>query len=328
MVTIRLYFAIILLCVAPACTPVVKPMSAAINGPSISGNALIARDGAILPLKTWLPDKKPQVVIVALHGFNHYSNAIAMPAGYWAKRGIATYAYDQRGFGGAPNRGYWPGLRTLISDFHDAIKVVAARHKGIPIFVMGVSMGGAVVMAALAQNPIEGIEGALLIAPAVWGRNQMNVIQRGALWFLSNTMPWLTVTGQGLNIKPSDNMKMLRGLSRDTKLIRHTRIDAIKGLVDLMDTAFAAAPKLGQTPLFIAYGLKDEIIPRKPTIDVMRRLPANSATRRALYKTGYHLILRDTKAKLLWRDVATWIRDQSKSLLSGADKRAEKLLSD
>ncbi len=324
----RLYFAIILLCVAPACTPVVKPMSAAINGPSISGNALIARDGAILPLKTWLPDKKPQVVIVALHGFNHYSNAIAMPAGYWAKRGIATYAYDQRGFGGAPNRGYWPGLRTLISDFHDAIKVVAARHKGIPIFVMGVSMGGAVVMAALAQNPIEGIEGALLIAPAVWGRNQMNVIQRGALWFLSNTMPWLTVTGQGLNIKPSDNMKMLRGLSRDTKLIRHTRIDAIKGLVDLMDTAFAAAPKLGQTPLFIAYGLKDEIIPRKPTIDVMRRLPANSATRRALYKTGYHLILRDTKAKLLWRDVATWIRDKSKSLLSGADKRAESLLSD
>lgn len=324
----RLYFAIILLCVAPACTPVVKPMSAAINGPSISGNALIARDGAILPLKTWLPDKKPQVVIVALHGFNHYSNAIAMPAGYWAKRGIATYAYDQRGFGGAPNRGYWPGLRTLISDFHDAIKVVAARHKGIPIFVMGVSMGGAVVMAALAQNPIEGIEGALLIAPAVWGRNQMNVIQRGALWFLSKTMPWLTVTGQGLNIKPSDNMKMLRGLSRDTKLIRHTRIDAIKGLVDLMDTAFAAAPKLGQTPLFIAYGLKDEIIPRKPTIDVMRRLPANSATRRALYKTGYHLILRDTKAKLLWRDVATWIRDKSKSLLSGADKRAESLLSD
>ena len=324
----RLYFAIILLCVAPACTPVVKPMSAAINGPSISGNALIARDGAILPLKTWLPDKKPQVVIVALHGFNHYSNAIAMPAGYWAKRGIATYAYDQRGFGGAPNRGYWPGLRTLISDFHDAIKVVAARHKGIPIFVMGVSMGGAVVMAALAQNPIEGIEGALLIAPAVWGRNQMNVIQRGALWFLSNTMPWLTVTGQGLNIKPSDNMKMLRGLSRDTKLIRHTRIDAIKGLVDLMDTAFAAAPKLGQTPLFIAYGLKDEIIPRKPTINVMRRLPANSATRRALYKTGYHLILRDTKAKLLWRDVATWIRDKSKSLLSGADKRAESLLSD
>lgn len=324
----RLYFAIILLCVAPACTPVVKPMSAAINGPSISGNALIARDGAILPLKTWLPDKKPQVVIVALHGFNHYSNAIAMPAGYWAKRGIATYAYDQRGFGGAPNRGYWPGLRTLISDFHDAIKVVAARHKGIPIFVMGVSMGGAVVMAALAQNPIEEIEGALLIAPAVWGRNQMNVIQRGALWFLSNTMPWLTVTGQGLNIKPSDNMKMLRGLSRDTKLIRHTRIDAIKGLVDLMDTAFAAAPKLGQTPLFIAYGLKDEIIPRKPTINVMRRLPANSATRRALYKTGYHLILRDTKAKLLWRDVATWIRDKSKSLLSGADKRAESLLSD
>jgi alpha-beta hydrolase superfamily lysophospholipase len=40
-----------------------------------------------------------------LHGFNDYSNAFEVPAQALAWRGIATYAYDQRGFGEAPLRG-------------------------------------------------------------------------------------------------------------------------------------------------------------------------------------------------------------------------------
>ena len=40
-----------------------------------------------------------------LHGFNDYSNAFEGPAQDWAKDGIETYAYDQRGFGETPYRG-------------------------------------------------------------------------------------------------------------------------------------------------------------------------------------------------------------------------------
>src|SRR5262249_47536372 len=45
-----------------------------------------------------------RAVILALHGFNDYSHAFAMPGPLWAEQGIATYAYDQRGFGGTPMR--------------------------------------------------------------------------------------------------------------------------------------------------------------------------------------------------------------------------------
>ena len=55
-------------------------------------------------------------MILALHGFNDYSNAFDAPAKLWAKQGIATYAYDQRGFGGAPGRGLWPGSEALATD--------------------------------------------------------------------------------------------------------------------------------------------------------------------------------------------------------------------
>jgi alpha-beta hydrolase superfamily lysophospholipase len=318
--------AIILFLLIPACAPVQKPMGAVKGPPTLIENALIARDGATLPLQSWLPQGQPRAVIVALHGFNDYANSVAMPAPFWVEQGIATYAYDQRGFGGAPNRGYWPGTRTLTTDLRDAVRAVALRHPRTPLFVLGVSMGGAVALATMADGPIAGVRGVVLIAPAVWGRNHMNVFQRAALWFFSRTIPWYPLTGEGLNIQPSDNIEMLRALSRDPKIIRQTRIDAIKGLVDLMDSAFAAAPRLGQAPVFVAYGLRDEIVPRAPTAEFMRRMPQPAGTRRAFYKSGYHMLLRDTGAKTLWRDIAAWINTPLRPLPSGADKRAEELL--
>ena len=326
----RLVTTLIVLLALQACAPVLKPGGPVQGDPSLTDNALIARDGAVLPLQRWMPAGvqagKPRAVIVALHGFNDYANAVAMPAPFWANRGIATYAYDQRGFGAAPHRGFWAGTKTMTGDLRDAVTAISRRHPQTPLYVLGVSMGGAVAMAALAEGPIAGVAGAVLIAPAVWGRRHMNVFQRGTLWFLSNTVPNLKLTGEGLNIKPSDNIEMLRALSRDPKILRETRVDAIKGLVDLMDDAFAAGPLLGKTPVFVAYGLRDEIVPRVPTTDFMQSMKRPAGTRRAFYKSGYHMLLRDTGAEILWRDIAAWITDPRTPLPSGADVKGEELL--
>lgn len=323
--TMRLAVLLILIG-ATACAPVIKPKGPATATPVLSSTALIADDGAELPLKSWMPEGTPRAIIVGLHGFNDYSNALAMPAPFWATQGIATYAYDQRGFGGAPGRGYWAGIRTLTADLRAAVRAVKARHTDLPVHVVGVSMGGAVAMAAQSAQPIEGVDSIVLVAPAVWGRAHMNVFQRGALWLLSNTVPWLPLTGEGLNIKPSDNIPMLRALSRDPNIIRETRVDAIKGLVDLMDAAYDAAPRLNRVPILITYGLRDEIVPKAPTQAVMRRLPMVNGNRRALYAGGYHMMLRDLNATAIWRDIAAWIRDRAAPLPSGADKKANKVL--
>jgi alpha-beta hydrolase superfamily lysophospholipase len=296
------------------------------GAPRIVGDQFIAEDGAALPLRRWVPSGKVEAVVLALHGFNDYSNAVAMPAEWWAGKGILTYAYDQRGFGGAPGRGYWAGTPTLIRDLRAAARAVKAAHPDIPVYVLGVSMGGAVVMAALADGPIDGIDGAVLAAPAVWGRAHMNIFQRGGLWLLSNTMPGLTLSGEGLEIQPSDNFNMLRALSRDDKMIRETRVDAILGLVDLMDAAYQSAPRLGSTPVLILYGLKDEIVPRDPVRAVMAQIPDHPENRRALYDTAWHMLLRDLKAKRIWRDIAAWIIAPTAPLPSGADKGVNEAL--
>src|SRR4051812_9200487 len=106
----------LLLVAAAGCTPALQRSGAVTAPPALTAGALVTPDGEKLPLRAWLPDRPPGAVIVALHGFNDYSNAFDAPGRFWAARGIATYAYDQRGFGGAPARGIWADFTTLQAD--------------------------------------------------------------------------------------------------------------------------------------------------------------------------------------------------------------------
>src|SRR5579862_8893484 len=58
------------------------------SAPAFAPGRLIAADGAALPLRAWLPEAPPRAVILALHGFNDYSNAFAAPGAAWARHGI------------------------------------------------------------------------------------------------------------------------------------------------------------------------------------------------------------------------------------------------
>ena len=143
-------------------------------------------------------------------------------------------------------------------------EIVAERHPIAPLFLVGESMGGAVAMAALSApdgGPLrERVAGTVLIAPAVWSRDTMAGHERAALWFFTTFLPWLPVTGEGLDIQASDNIEMLLALGRDPLVLKENRIDAVAGLVDLMDAGFAAAPGL-PSPALVLFGEREELDP-------------------------------------------------------------------
>ena len=151
--------------------------------------------------------------------------------------------------------------------------------------------------------------------------------QRGALWIGVHIMPWATLTGQGLKIKPSDNIEMLKALGRDPKVIKATRVDTIYGLVNLMDAALEKSVPLDQRAL-ILYGEKDAIIPKKPPMPMLGRLLQADPDqhRLALYQQGYHMLLRDLGAETPLADIVHWIADPAKPLPSGADVDARRRL--
>lgn len=296
---------LLLLGLLAGCAPMTAPPGVANDTPALEGDTLLARDGTRLPLRHWDADR-PRAVIVALHGMGDYSNAFDMPATWWAKQGITTYAYDQRGFGRAPGAGLWGGARAMDEDFVDCVDAVRAAHPHVPVFALGESMGGAVVLTTLASGKAPPLDGVVLVAPAVWSRADMPLSYRVALWLTAHIWPGLELTGKGLHIWPSDNIAMLRAYARDPLVQKQTRADAVWGLVNLMDDARRAAGRLDHPPpIFMLYGAKDQIVPPASHAAAARALGAHALVRK--YPSGYHMMLRDLEGPALWKDIADWI---------------------
>ena len=293
-------------------------------------------DGAVLPVRTWLPPgpasatsssgtasggAAPRAVMLALHGFNDSRDQWELVGPVLAGGGVALFAPDLRGFGAAPGRGAWPGSGVLRSDAAAMLRLLRARYPGVPLYAMGESMGGALLMTLAAGPDAPAVDGWILLAPAVWGRAQMGVLLSTGLWLVSNVAPDLRVTGTEVPIRvvASDNREALLRLARNPLTIRRTRFGALRGLVDLMDEAQAAAPRMAG-PALVLYGERDELVPRDAMVGLWRVLPAGA--RRALYPAGYHLLLRDRTRAAPIGDILAWMADREGWLPSGADAAA------
>ena len=282
--------------------------------PHFESDMFVAADGARLPLRHWLPESEPNAVILALHGFNDYSNAFEEAGQYWRGRGIATYAYDQRGFGATQYAGVWPPQDSLIADVKAALSILRTTYPGRPVHVLGESMGAAILLSAAAEQLIDA-NSVILAAPAVWARSTMNPFYRAALWLGAHLFPTMELTGRGLGVVASDNREMILGLQRDPLVIKRTRIDAMWGLVNLMDSALKGSAEL-TAPALILYGANDQLIAPGPTTEMVSRLSPDIPV--ALYETGWHMLLRDLAAETVWVDIAAWITDGKTELPSGA----------
>jgi alpha-beta hydrolase superfamily lysophospholipase len=310
-----------------ACSPKQVPSGPDLAAPRLAEDALVMADGTRLALSRWRPDGAPTAVILGLHGFNDYAEGFALPGRWFARQGMALYAYDQRGFGRTPHRGLWPGTGQLVGDLATAVELIRQRHPETPVYLLGVSMGGAAILSAAGRGQLPEVAGAVLAAPAVWASSEMPFYQRWALWISAHTVPGLELTGAGLDRLASSNIPMLRALGRDPYVVGATRVDAMYGLTRLMTEAFAAGDAL-DAPTLALYGQRDEIVPPEPTAKLWWRLRARDRTTLALYRQGWHMLLRDLQAPTVWRDIAAWIdRGGRGPLPSAADGRAAAALS-
>ncbi len=296
----RLWIAAILL--LAACAPRTLTVGTPVRQAMLTADNFITEDAARLPLRVWAAADQTSVIL-GVHGFNDYSRAFEMPGPWFAERGVTFYAYDQRGFGKAPGHGKWAGADALTRDLRTAIRLLKERHPQAPLYVLGTSMGGAVTLAAIGDGGLN-VDGVILVAPAVWGWSSLNPLYRSTLWLAAHAAPDYTLTGEGLGRWPSDNIEMLRAFSRDPLVIKETRLDAIYGLVDLMEAAYLSIEHI-KPPTLLLYGDKDEIIPRGPVNDIRGRFSNALATKD--YPDGWHMLLRDLQREVVWQDINVWM---------------------
>lgn len=303
---------------AGGCAPRVQQYDPPHAMPQIVNNALLTGSSKVLPVRHWLPEdgQEAKAVIVAVHGFNDYSNAFVNPGHYFAMHGVAVYAYDQRGFGATEERGIWAGKQNLTADLRQMVLAVRDMHPGVPLYLLGESMGGAVVINALAEEEFPEVSGAILSAPAVWGSDAMPAFYRALLWTGAHTLPWKELTGSNLKILATNNIPLLRQMGRDPLVIKKTRLDAIYGIVQLMDDAYDNAAKVG-VPLLVLYGMNDQVIPSGPIMHVADTL--TTRYKLVYYPKGFHMLLRDLTSEVVMDDVIAWVDNPDGFLPSGYD---------
>ena len=288
-------------------------------GPRLETDSFVSFDGARLGMTEWpASTPEPSEVIVALHGVNDHSGGWVLPATAWAERGIATYAYDGRGFGRSPRRGVWADAEVSAEDLRTFVALVRARHPGAILAVLGESMGGALALHAFGSDRPPDADRLIATAPAVWGWRSQPWLYRTTLWTAAHLAGGYVLTPPSWvtrNRLATDNLEELRRMRADRQMLFRTRIDAIHGLVDLMQKGADAMPRV-RTPLLVLYGGRDDMVPKEAMFAAVRRLPRHA--RSAYYPEGRHLLLRDLDRARRMADVEAFLRSAEAEFPSGA----------
>lgn len=283
--------------------------------------ALTMQDGTRLALRVWAPTGPPRAVVLALHGFgDHGGNSLLEGAPLLNAAGVQVYGYDQRGFGYSSHRGIWPGMDTLVADARAAADLIAARHPGLPLYLLGESLGASVVLlAGTGPLPVRGI---ILSAPALMGRRQLPAVVSAAIDGLVWLMPAMAMQASAGGLAASDNRAALERFGRDPLTLREVRLDLVGGVLDGMDAAVAALPQCCTVPTLILTGGRDQVVPTRIARQVLRALPPRADRRILHYPDGWHLLLRDEIRPHVAADIIAWMDDPQAPLAAEMAARA------
>jgi alpha-beta hydrolase superfamily lysophospholipase len=269
-----------------------------------------AGSGLSHPVRSWLPEGETLAVMAALHGFTDYSHAFATPGPLLASKGIALHAFDQRGHGEGPLRGSWAGADAMAGDASDFLDHLAAGHPGVPLFLLGESMGGAVAL--LARRNRADLAGTVLVAPAVWGGPAMHPVRRAVVSMASRLLPFVRIDPDLGPGEGSDNAGMLAAFFADPAVLRRVSFSMLGGLVELMGKATVLAPELGADVLILQGG-KDNVVSSGAVSWFNARLRKEAEGGPALrhYPDSWHMMLRDRAGDAVTADIAGWILARS-----------------
>ena len=257
-----------------------------------------------LPLHAWPAHGEPRAVILALHGFGDAGDlTFEGAARAWSARGIAVYAPDQRGFGANASRHDWPGVDALTGDAVALSRWLRARHPGLPLVVVGHSMGGGIALAAAAQGL--DADALVLAGPAIAGGEALNALYRTAARIAAAAAPERRWTGRGvIDIRPTDNAEAIARVRADPRHFGDPTSRELYGLVELMDRAAAAAPEV-TTPTLTLMGAHDEVLRPARVREVADKIPGRVGF--ILYPDGWHWLFRDLQAPRVWQDVGDFV---------------------
>lgn len=110
--------------------------------------------------REWQPQGSPRGILQIVHGISEHSGRYDRFARFLAEQGFLVVAEDHLGHGQTAvrqgDRGYFArrkGWKTVVDDLAELHRRTAARHPGVPYFILGHSMGSFLTRTYLFRRP-------------------------------------------------------------------------------------------------------------------------------------------------------------------------------
>jgi alpha-beta hydrolase superfamily lysophospholipase len=247
--------------------------------------------------QTWLPDVDPRAIILVAHGAGEHS-------GFFTDRGIAVAAMDHHGHGRSEGRyGYADSFEDYLLDLNQWRELLGSRFAGLPMFLLGHSMGGLVTGNYLPDHQaglVGGIFSGLLLIPA----QEPGTIQRFLIKLLAVVLPRLGV----LKLDPDQ-------ICRDPKIVRRYVQDPLvfHGSMStrMLRELFAGMNRLQDRateitlPVLVLHGSKDLLT--NPVGSRLLHEKASAADKAlTIYPGLYHEIFNEPEGESVLAEVLAW----------------------
>ncbi|HVY61070.1 MAG TPA: lysophospholipase [Planctomycetota bacterium] len=287
----RIFLALTALLLAPACA---APPA---NPGNFGKTTFAARDGVHL--------FEQAAALVVVHGLKDHSSRYADLAKALVARGFAVHAFDLRGHGRSGGDRVWvDDFSQYLDDLDVFLARVRAAEPGRPIFLMGHSMGGAIVaLYAIEKQPA--IAGLVLSAPAI--RLDVLAPTRASAHAASTLTPRLAI------MSLDDDR-----FSRDAAVVKAMREDPLvyddngpaRTAGELLNAISEIQDRMEElrAPLLILHGTADEITSPEGSRELARRAGSTDKTL-DLYDGYYHDLLHEPapdRARVL-ADLTAWL---------------------
>lgn len=130
------------------------------------GQLFKCKSGDNLYYRIW-PVNDPQRILVGIHGMGAHGEYYVQVADQVITNNITTYALDLKHHGrSSGKKGDIKNFKELIEQVNEFISFIKKNHNNLPIYLMGLSMGGCISVNYSIMFP-DMINGLILMAPAV-----------------------------------------------------------------------------------------------------------------------------------------------------------------
>ncbi|GAA0485611.1 lysophospholipase [Paractinoplanes deccanensis] len=251
-----------------------------------------------LTARTWEGPGDPSRIVVVAHGYGEHIGRYERLAARLAADGAVVHAVDYIGHGRSE------GERVLVTDFEDVVtdlhtlaETAGRDHPGLPVVLLGHSMGG-LIAARYAQRYGDTLAALVLSSPVV-GRWDA-VAQLLAL----DEIPDVPLDITTLSRDPAVGERYAADPLVWHGPFKRPTLQALERGLD----AVAKGPSLGDLPLMWIHGESDTLVPIEGSRAGITHLRGPHYVERT-YPEARHELFNELNADTVLDEVATFIRD-------------------